>query len=110
MNQKPPLNSEGWFDRAEELMKSPHLRTQVERIMPALVAIQGHRAVASFEDVLRNVAELVAILELNPLVEETACVDGITVTRGPMEGYGIHVWASTVFSMHLDLDKRRKNA
>lgn len=101
MNDQPKLNSDGWGERSAELTKDKHVRAQVERIMEPLRLIRGTRDVRSFEEVLNDVAQLIALLELNPHVPETANVGGVKVCRGPMEGYSIMVHAADVFVMHM---------
>jgi hypothetical protein len=100
---KPKITAKpgDWMERATELTKDRHLREQVQRIMPALTLIRGHKDVPLYEDVVQEAARLVALLETNPEYEQTANVGGIMVCRGPMQGYSIMVHAADVYVMHM---------
>jgi hypothetical protein len=89
------------FQRTEELRGNPHLQEQVRRIMEPLRLIQGLKDSRNFEEVLGDVAFAIAALENTPDVEQTANHGGITVMRGPRQGYSLHLWAVDVYHMNL---------
>lgn len=98
-----------WMPRAEELMKSNHLRQQAKRAYKAYKIIHGTKDAASFKAFHIEVARLVALVEVTGK-STTACVGGVLVQRGPMEAYSIHLWSADVFVMHLaDLRNDPKN-
>jgi hypothetical protein len=70
-------------------------------LMEPLRLIRGTRDARSYEEVVRELAQLVALLELHPEIEQTANVGGIQVCRGPMEGYSVMLHAADVYVMHL---------
>ena len=97
-------NAREWSERAQELTQDKHLREQVERIMGPLRLIQGAKDASPFEEVVHNVAQLVATLETRPELQQTANFGGVMVVRGPMQGYSILLHATDVFVMHLGTD------
>lgn len=105
MSGKAVPDTNEWSDRTAELRTDKHLRAQVKRIMKAYRLIHGTKDARSYEEVVDEVAQLVALLETSG-EQSTANVGGITVTRGPMEGYAIHLWATDVFVMHLSPFRR----
>lgn len=93
--------AKAWTQRTESHKNDPHVQEQVRRLMRPLEVIRGTRGVDSYEEVLNTVAQLIATLEIMPEINATANTGGITVVRGPMEGYSIHLHAADVFVMRL---------
>lgn len=89
-----------WMPRFEELMTSKHLRQQAERAYEVHRIIRGTKDSLPWDDFHREVARLVALVEVTG-VKSTANVGGITVERGPMEGYSIMLHAADVYVMHM---------
>jgi hypothetical protein len=90
-----------WSKRAAELVNDKHLREQVARIMEPLRMIRGSMNTRTYEEIVQEIAQLVALLELKPDVQQTANVGGVSVVRGPMQGYGIMLHAADVYVMHM---------
>ena len=103
--------SDTWTGRAVAIAKDKHVRKQVKRLMKARRIIHGTRDVMSFQETVRAVAQLIAILEAKPEVDRTANVGGITVSRGQgTVGYDIHLWASSVYVDHMTPYREARNA
>ena len=98
------LKSEGWWDRASELMKNKHIRQQVRRIRKAQRVIAGEMNIMSFKETLQVVCQQIAALELNPDLEGCANDSRIMVRRSPgmPENFTIYLDAATVYGMQKD--------
>jgi hypothetical protein len=86
--------------RFEELLVDSHVNQAVDRALEALTLTTGTLNCPLREDLLRDVANAVSILEVNP---DHNMIHGLClVTRGPMEGWRVYVPAADVFRMRLD--------
>lgn len=88
-------------ERQKVLRWDNHVRAQTEKVMEILRSVKGINH-SSFSEVVDHVALSIAILEADPECQQTANFGGVTVARGPMEGYSIHVHVTDVYVMHLD--------
>ena len=101
--------SSEWAERSAELKEDPHLRRQVKRLMKPLRLIQGERDAQSYEEVVDAAAQLVALLEVKPELQQTANVGGLMAVRGPMQGYSLMLHATDVYVMHLGSHSLRES-
>jgi hypothetical protein len=101
---KTPSESIDINKRFTELIANSHLREQAKRLMEPLKLIHGTKDARSYDDVVRELAWLVIALEAYPDSKQTACSGGITMARGPMDGYSVHLYATDLFHLHLDMD------
>lgn len=88
--------------RFADLIKDKHIRAQAERILPVLTLVKGTKEALTLDEVITNIARGIMALEAYPDSEQTANNGGITITRGPMDGYGIHLWITDIFLLHMD--------
>lgn len=88
-------------DRYFELIESKHVREQAERILPALTLIEGTRDASSLKEVIDRIATGIMALERFPDIQQTSNNGGITLIRGPRDGYSVHLWATDIYHLHL---------
>jgi hypothetical protein len=90
------------FTRRYAILKEDkHVQEQAKRLVEPLAVIRGTKDAPSLDSVIDTLAQLIAILETRPDIDQTANYGGISLTRGPMEGYGVLLHATDVFVMHL---------
>lgn len=92
-----------WSPRTQELVDNPHIREQAKRVHKILKIVRGTKDCPTFKETLTNIAQLVALCEVTGC-RRTANVGGITVERGPMEGYGISVHAADAYVLHIGMN------
>lgn len=89
--------------RFSALTKDSHVKTQAERLMPVLQLIRGTKDCPTLDQVIKDIAIGIIALETStPRADRTANVGGITIERGPMDGYSVHLWAVDIFHMRMD--------
>lgn len=90
------------FSRRYPILKEDkHVREQAERLIAPLAMIRGTRDAPSLDDVIDSLAQLIAVLETHPDLDQTANYGGISLGRGPVEGYGVYLHATDVFVLHM---------
>lgn len=87
--------TKGVWEHANVLMADSHLREQVGRLMEPMRLIMGTRDCPPEEEVLKDVAMKVALLEANPDVSHLPGL--VVVTRGV--GYSLSLRAAEVHPM-----------
>lgn len=87
--------------RHAALTKDKHVREQAERLIAPMTLIHGSKGAPSLDGVIDTLAQLVAMLEVRSDLDQTAVIGGISLTRGPIEGYGVLLHATDVFVLHL---------
>lgn len=87
-------------DRIAELRDDPHVRQACERTLRILEVAEGLRDVSTLDDIVRDVAFCLAVLEANP--DQLITYGHVVVQRGPMDGWSLWIRTADVYRMHLE--------
>lgn len=90
-------------DRYQELRTSAHVQRKALRVLDALEYVNGTRFDVLLDEVVNEIATMVLTLEMAD-VPVAYGGHGMVLTRGPHEGYTVHVAATEINQMHLGLE------